>query len=119
MNKISLGVMAILYVVAGINHFLRPEMYVAIMPRFMPESSYRPLVAVSGILEAVLGFMLIRPATRHIAAWGIVILLIVIFPANIQMTIDFSRRHNAYAWLTWLRLPLQALLIWWAFTFTR
>jgi uncharacterized membrane protein len=119
MYKISLGVMALFYVVAGINHFLHPEMYASIMPRFLPESSYRPLVAITGIFEAVLGLMLIPPATRTIAAWGIVILLIVIFPANIQMTIDFSRRHNAYTWLTWLRLPVQALLIWWAFKFTR
>jgi uncharacterized membrane protein len=86
MYKISLGVMALLYVVAGINHFLHPEMYVSIMPRFLPASSYRPLVAVSGIFEAVLGLMLIPTTTRNIAAWGIVILLIVIFPANIQMT---------------------------------
>jgi uncharacterized membrane protein len=57
MNKISLGFMAIFYMVAGINHFLRPEMYVAIMPRFLPEPSYRPLVAVSGIFEAALGLM--------------------------------------------------------------
>lgn len=111
--------MALFYVVAGINHFVHPEMYVSIMPRFLPESSYRPLVVISGIFEAVFGFLLILPATRNIAAWGIIALLIVIFPANIQMTIDFTRQHNPYTWLTWLRIPLQALLIWWAFTFTR
>lgn len=119
MYKLSLGVMALFYLVAGINHFLHPDMYVSIMPRFLPESSFRPLVVISGIFEALLGLMLIPPASRNVAAWGIIILLIAIFPANIQMTIEFTRHHNAYTWLTWLRLPLQALLIWWAYTFTR
>src|SRR5271165_1538599 len=105
MYKISLGVMALLYVVAGINHFVRPGMYVSIMPRFLPESSFRLLVAISGGCEAALGFLLIPTATRQIAAWLIIALLIAIFPANIQMTIDFTRRHHPYTWLTWLRLP--------------
>jgi uncharacterized membrane protein len=118
MHKISLWVMAVFYVVAGINHFVRPGMYVSIMPRFLPESSYRLLVAISGLCEAVLGLLLIPPVTRKIAGWLIIALLIVIFPANIQMAIDFTRRHNPYTWLTWLRLPLQLVLIWWAYKFT-
>ena len=111
--------MALFYVVAGINHFVRPGMYVSIMPRFLPESSYRLLVAISGGCEAALGLLLIPTATRRIAAWLIIALLIVIFPANIQMAIDFTRRHNPYTWLTWLRLPLQLVLIGWAYKFTR
>jgi uncharacterized membrane protein len=119
MYKISLCVMAFFYLVAGINHFVRPGMYVSIMPRFLPESSYRLLVAISGVCEAALGLLLIPPATRHLAAWLVIALLIAIFPANIQMTIDFTHRHNTYTWLTWLRLPLQLVLIWWAYKFTR
>ncbi len=119
MHKISLWVMAGLYVLAGINHFVRPGMYVSIVPRFLPESSYRPIVYVSGVCESVLGLLLIPAVTRPMAAWLIIGLLIVIFPANIQMTIDFTRRHNPYTWLTWLRLPLQLVLIWWAYTFAR
>jgi len=111
--------MAVLYVAAGVNHFVRPGMYVSIMPRFLPESSYRPLVAISGMAEVVFGMLLIPTATRPIAAWLIIALLIAIFPANIQMTINFTRRHNPYTWLTWLRLPLQVVLIWWAYKFTR
>jgi uncharacterized membrane protein len=119
MYKISLWVMAVFYVVAGINHLVRPGMYVSIMPGFLPESSYRPLVTISGVCESVFGLLLIPPATRQTAAWLIIVLLIAIFPSNIQMTIDFARRHNPYTWLTWLRLPLQLGLIWWAYTFTR
>jgi uncharacterized membrane protein len=110
--------MALFYVVAGVNHFVHPKMYVSIIPRFLPEFSCRPLVAITGILEVVFGLLLIPPATRNIAAWGTIALLIMIFPANIQMTIDFTRRHDPYTWLTWLRLPLQLVLIWWAYTFT-
>ena len=110
--------MALLYVAAGINHFVRPAMYLSIMPHFLPPSSYRPLVTVSGICEIAFGLLLIPASTRHLAAWLIIALLIAIFPANIQMTIDFTRRQNPYTWLACLRLPLQIVLIWWAYTFT-
>jgi len=119
MYNISLGIMALFYVLAGVNHFAHPKMYISLMPRLLPASSFSPLVAFSGICEAILGLMLILPATRNIAAWGIIALLIVLFPANIQMTIDFTRRQDTYTWLTWLRLPLQVVLIWWAYRFTR
>jgi uncharacterized membrane protein len=111
-------VMALLYVAAGINHFVRPAMYLSIMPHFLPRSSWGPLVAASGGCEIVFGLLLIPAPTRQLAAWLIIALLIAIFPANIQMTIDFTRRHNPYTWLAWLRLPLQIVLIWWAWTFT-
>jgi uncharacterized membrane protein len=59
--------MALFYVVAGINHFLHPEMYVSIMSRFLPASSYRPLVAISGIFEAVFGLLI--PTTKDLHYW--------------------------------------------------
>src|ERR1700750_241141 len=104
--KISLWIMAILYVIAGLNHFIRPRMYVSIMPRFLPKPSSQPLVGISGACEIVLGVLLIPENTRHMAAWLIIALLIAVFPANVQMTIDFTRRHNPYTWLAWLRLPV-------------
>ena len=111
--------MALFYVVAGINHFVHPAMYVAIMPRVMPDSWFGPLVAISGICEALFGLLLIPPATRKKAAWLLIALLIAVFPANIQMAIDMSHRHDPNAWLAWLRLLLQPVLIWWAFSFTK
>jgi len=118
MYQLSLWTMVVLYVAAGINHFVRPAMYDSIMPHFLPPASYRTLVAVSGVCEVVFGLLLIPSSTRPVAAWLIIALLLAIFPANIQMTVDFMRRHNPYTWLTWLRLPLQAVLIWWAYKFT-
>jgi uncharacterized membrane protein len=60
---------------------------------------------------------LIPDATRSIAAWLIIALLIAIFPANIQMSINFKRKNNPYFWITIVRLPLQLLLIWWAWLY--
>jgi uncharacterized membrane protein len=77
-----------------------------------------PIVYASGIIEIVLAVLLLQTATRVYAAWGIVIFLILIFPANIQMMINFYRKRNPYLWITILRLPLQPVLIWWAWLYT-
>jgi uncharacterized membrane protein len=69
-------------------------------------------------MEIVLAVFLIPAATRVYAAAGIILLLILIFPANIQMMINFYRRHNPYLWITILRLPLQPVLVWWAWLYT-
>jgi uncharacterized membrane protein len=119
MQKIFLGVMALLYIAAGINHFVHPAMYRSIMPSWLPKLSYGPLVVISGACEVLFGLLLFSSQTRVIAAWLIILLLIAVFPANIQMTIDFYRRHRPNAWMTLLRLPLQAALIAWAYKFTK
>ncbi len=108
--------MAALYVVAGIYHFVNPRFYMRIMPPALP--AHKALVALSGICEIVFGFMLIPEATRHIAAWLIILLLIAIFPANIYMAIKWQRKQHKYLWLAYARLPLQVVLIWWAWLFT-
>ena len=107
--------MAILYIAAGIYHFIKPRMYCKIIPPWLPNPL--TLVYFTGVLEIVLGVLLIPAATRNLAAWGLVVLLILIFPANIQMTINYRRRRHPAFWLTVLRLPLQLLLIYWAWTY--
>ena len=109
--------MAILYMIAGVIHFLHPLQYVAIMPPSLPYPL--TLVYISGACEIVLGLLLIPPATRRMAAWLIIALLIAVFPANIQMMLNYRHEHNPELWVTILRLPLQALLIWWAWVYTR
>lgn len=114
---LGLYVMAGLYVAAGINHFLNAAMYQSIMPQFIP---YHALcVTVSGAAEILLGILLIPFRTRRIAAIGIIILLIAIFPANIQMMLNYMHEDKPGLWLTILRLPLQFVLIWWAYKCTR
>lgn len=106
--------MAIFYIGAGINHFIHPDSYIAIMPSWLPQ--HKLLVLLSGIAEIIGGIMILFNGTRQIGAWFIVALLIAVFPANIQMAIDFYNKQHPYLWAALLRLPLQLLLIWWAYS---
>ena len=109
--------MALFYVIAGINHFLNEPQYVKIMPPYLPYPLQ--LVYLSGVCEAVFGLLLIPLYTRRAAAWLIIALLVAIFPANIQMSLNYWHEHNPQLWLTILRLPLQVLLIRWAYVYTK
>ena len=107
--------MAALYVAAGINHFVHPAMYLAIMPPYLPW--HLALVNISGVAEVLLGLLLLPVATRRLAAGGIICLLIAVFPANVQMTINYVNEHNPATCVTFARLPLQILLVWWAWQY--
>ncbi len=109
--------MAIFYMVAGVNHFLNPGFYKPIMPPWLPW--HYPLIYGTGVIEILLGLFLLPVQTRRAAAWGIIVLLILIFPANIQMMLNYQREHHPYLWIAIVRLPLQLALIWWAYKFTR
>ncbi|MEP6512388.1 MAG: DoxX family protein [Parafilimonas sp.] len=116
-KKASLYIMGVLYVFAGINHFVHPHLYEEIIPSWLP--CHPALIFISGACEIILGTLLIPFITRRFAAWGIVALLIVVFPANVQMMLNYLHSHNTYLWLAIIRLPLQAMLIWWAWLFTK
>lgn len=106
-----------LFVIAGTNHFIHTAFYVSIMPPYLPWHS--PLVYISGAAEVVLGIMLLFRRTEVLAAWGIIALIIAVTPANIQMAIH-PELYPAYSGVAlWVRLPLQGVLIAWAFFFTR
>ena len=114
---ISMILMAGLYIVAGVNHFIHPAFYLQIMPGWIP--FHDAAVFVSGMCEVVFAFLLLIPVTRRKAAWAIIVLLIAVFPANIQMMLNYLHGNNPGLWVTVIRLPLQALLIWWAYSFTK
>jgi uncharacterized membrane protein len=116
MKEIPLYGMAVFYIAAGIYHFVQPTFYRRMMPSWLPW--HLPLVYISGVCEILLGIFLFPELTRKSAAWGIIILLVAIFPANIQMMLNFRRKKNPYLWITILRLPLQLVLIWWAWHYT-
>ena len=116
-KKISLYLMAGLYVLAGANHFFNPLFYKKIMPPWLP--CHYLLIYISGAAEIVLGLLLLPAPTRKLAAWGIIILLVAVFPANVQMLLNYREEQNPNWWLTILRLPLQLVLIWWAYLFTK
>lgn len=109
--------MAVLYIAAGINHFVHHEFYVKIMPPWLPW--HEALVFISGVCEIVFALLLFFPSTRRIGAWCIILLLIAVFPANIQMMVNYLHEHHPRLWLSIARLPLQLLLIWWAYRYAR
>lgn len=115
MANLGLYIQALVYIAAGANHFINPKTYLAIMPPYIP--AHNLMVTLSGIAEIVLGIGLLFPATRSLSAWGLMLLLIAVFPANIYMAMA-SRFRKLPAWLRWGRLPLQGLLIWWAYQYT-
>ena len=117
MKKLSLIIMSVFYIGAGLNHFWNPEFYLRIMPPWLPWNN--GLVVLSGVCETFFGVLLLFSSTRRIAAWGIILLLIAIFPANIQMMLNYWNESNPKLWISILRLPLQIILIWWAFSFTK
>jgi uncharacterized membrane protein len=101
---------AIFFVVAGTFHFLKPEMYLQIMPPYFPAPQL--LVAVSGIAEIAGGIGLLIPRLRRAAGWGLIALLFAVFPANIYM-VQHSERFHFAPWILWARLPLQVVFIAW------
>jgi uncharacterized membrane protein len=122
-KRCSLALMAAFYVTAGIAHFVNPEFYVEIMPPYVPW--HRAAVFCSGLAEVTLGALLLPRATRRAAAWGVIALLVAVFPANLHMAINQVHPAHAPAWMgtpgvvaLWLRLPLQGVLGLWAWWHT-
>jgi len=95
-------------------HFIIPASYVGIMPPWLPW--HRALVYLSGALEIAGGAGLLIGRTRRAAGLGLVLLLVAVWPANLQMVLN-ARAADRPLWhetLLWLRLPLQLILIVWA-----
>lgn len=117
-KEILRGVLAVCIIIVGITHFLVPEQFARIVPPpFPPFAS----VYISGFFEILGGIGLLIPYVSVAAAWGLIALFIAVFPANIYMTlynikIDGIPQNQA---LYWARLPFQAVLIAWAYWYTR
>jgi uncharacterized membrane protein len=117
-------VMGAFYLVAGVSHFLVPGFYRQIVPPMFPAPAL--LVVVSGVAEIALGCLVMVPATRRPAAWGVIALLIAVYPANIYMAATNLQLVDPPAWMgqpslagLWMRLPVQFVLGWWAWRYTR
>lgn len=109
--------LCVFFVVAGINHFINPDFYLSIMPPYLPWHLF--LVYLSGFFEIALGVMILIPPLTRVAASGLVALLIAVFPANIHMAINPLLYPDISSIALWLRLPLQGVLITWAYWYTR
>ncbi len=108
--------MAAAYIAAGVNHFANPDFYTKIMPPYIP--AHETMVAWSGVAEVALGALLLDPRFRTLAAWGIVAMLVVFLTVHVHMLVNHEDFGMPY-WGLVLRLPLQALLILWAWWYTR
>ncbi len=101
---------------AGTAHFFKVASYVKIVPPWAPFPE--AVVLVSGGICALLGGALLVPRVSRLAAWGVIGYLVVVFPANVHMALNPGIFPDIPTWVLWVRLPLQGVLIWWAYRYT-
>ena len=111
---IAVGSLSALLISSGVLHLVRPEVYLPMMPPYLP--AHLPLVYASGVFEILGGVGMLLPWTRRLAGLGVIALLIAIFPANIYIAMNDIpiAGHDVPLWGHLLRLPLQAVMIWMA-----
>ena len=106
---ITIVIMAYFYINVGIKHFTEPEWFLQIYPPFLPFGL--AAVYISGFFEVLFGIMLLIPKTRYYAGWGLIVLLIAVFPANIYLAYTNVAAMDISATVACGRLPFQALFI--------
>ena len=118
-KQILRGVFAVCIIVAGITHFIAPDTYVKIVPPQLPYPE--AIVYISGFFEILGGIGLLVPFVSQAAAWGLVLLLIAVYPANINMAVNHIHLDNIPDgnWFQAIRLPFQFVLIAWAYWYTK
>ena len=109
--------LAISFIGAGLNHFANPGFYMRIMPPYLPWPSTLHLIA--GFFEFVFGVMLLIPRVQKWAAWGLIALLLAVYPANIHMAVNNQLFPDLPLTFHWIRLPFQFVLIAWAWWYTK
>lgn len=109
--------LVVVYVAAGINHFVNPDFYLKMMPPYLPW--HLALVYISGVAEIVLGVLVLFPRYTQLAGWGLIALLIAVFPANVFMAQNPHLFPDISQTALLVRLPIQLLLIWWAWWATK
>jgi uncharacterized membrane protein len=116
--SISRRLLAAFFVASGVNHFVSPRFYRAIVPPALAPRSKR-VVELSGVAEVLGGLGVLLAPTRRLAGVGLVALLAAVFPANLYMASDPERFAKIPRWALFARLPLQPLMMWWAWSATR
>ena len=116
-KRISLILCCIFFTTVGVLHFTSTATFTRIVPDFIPFPEWA--VYITGVMEIAGGILLFFPKTRRFASYFLIFLLIIVFPANINMAvnrIDFGKVPTA---VLWARLPLQVLLIYWVYRLRR
>lgn len=117
----SQRLLALFFVGAGAMHFVAPAFYRAMMPKILPESWAAPLVVFTGLCEIAGGLGVLVPRVRALTGVCLLLLLVAVFPANVQMLMNARDAHASAGTIAGLsiRLPIQLLLLWWVWRATR
>ena len=105
----TIYLMSFLYISSGVQHFYNTDWFIKIMPPYLPY--HKELVYLSGVFEIILGTMLLFEKTRFLAGWGLILLLIAVFPANIYVAQTNGVAMGTSAAIAWGRLPFQVVFI--------
>lgn len=105
--------MAATYLIAGLMHFIKPTLYMRILPGYLP--GHKLLVILSGLAEIVLGVALCISVTKQLAIYGIIIMLTFFLPVHVHMLFDKKAAMGLPKWILIVRIPLQFLLMYWAY----
>jgi len=112
-----LYLMALIYVVAGLMHFIRPKIYMRILPGYLPGHKY--LVTFSGLAEIILGVAICFAATKNFAIYFVIIMLTFFLPVHLHMLFDKKASMGLPRWMLIWRIPLQFLLMFWAYSYLK
>jgi uncharacterized membrane protein len=116
-KRIWLLIMIVLYLAAGINHFVNPTFYTGLMPSWLPE--HKLMNTLSGIAEIVLAVLLIIPQTQRFSAWMIQLMLFIFLVCiHVPMAMDFHGWEDLEWWIAIIRLAAQYWLLRWAWWYT-
>ncbi len=116
-GRVSRTALAVIFIGAGVNHFVMPGTYRQIVPPSLGDPAM--LVRVSGVAEIAGGVGVLIPRTRRLAGFGLIALLAAVFPANVYMAQNPAKFAQIPAWVLYARLPLQPLAMWWAWRATK
>lgn len=112
-----LYVMAAIYVVAGLLHFIMPKMYMRILPGYLPGHKF--LVALSGVMEIVLGIAICFSETKDLAIYSVIAMLTFFLPVHFHMLFNKKASMGLSKWMLVSRIPLQFALMFWAYWYLR
>ncbi|MCS3678490.1 putative membrane protein [Salinibacter ruber] len=113
MHRFSVYLIALLFAAAGTAHFVRPSAFARIVPPSLPAPYV--LVYVSGAAELLGALGVLTPGLREYAGWGLILLALAVFPANVHMALHPADFEGIPAWALYLRLPLQVVLVGWIY----
>ncbi len=111
-KNISIIIMSFFYIYVGIQHFIDPSWFVQIMPPYLP--FHYEAVYISGFFEIIFGILILVPKTRYVASWGLILLLISVYPANIYLAFNQAPQQAigiSQFFASWIRLPIQFIFI--------